>query len=78
MAPVPVVVMLDDSDATLHACSREHLVTYCGIQLDRATVGPLSALLHRNRQYCTACWSYTPEQGLSLFSPQHTHEKGNP
>lgn len=52
------VVFLDGEDCTLHATSSEHLVTYCGIPLEVATVGPLSALLRRSARYCTGCFVY--------------------
>jgi hypothetical protein len=58
MSPPPVrpVVILDQVDNTLHFAGDTHLSTKCGLQVDEASVGPLSALVGRAAQMCTACF----------------------
>lgn len=65
-----VVVMLDQSDLTLHRTSSYHLVTRCGIELAEASVGPWRALVGRTAQFCTGCWGANPPGQAPLFDTE--------
>lgn len=52
--------MLDLADLTLHLPGQEHMVTRCGLPLDRCQVGPHAALQARAERFCTDCYAVTP------------------
>jgi hypothetical protein len=53
----PPVALLNEEDWTLHRCSQFHLVTACGVESPKASVGPLGLLHLKSRRLCPECWS---------------------
>lgn len=52
----PPVVMLDETDLTLHRPSHVHMVTRCGLQMEICQVGPADSLTMRAQHHCPECW----------------------
>ena len=50
------VVMLDQSDKTLHRPGNMYLKTACGVHLDTVTIGPQALIAERAERRCPDCF----------------------